>query len=281
VEKEFHIVTVGTSIITNAQKAKIAGLKGNEKMGDEDFWKSKLEDRGFLREIILWVKDNPKGASAELNTLLRKVEGKDYDKIGIYLVATKTSVGEICKVILETVLKDWGFKLFTGREISGYFAEASKYDEKYAEDEFKKGISSILDTLIYLAKKKKEEGYKVYFNPTGGLKAHVITCALGGFLTGCEVYYMHEEFKDVVSLPLLFYLPKGREMELLSLLSDKKPRSGEEFKKLLEKYEEEIERLEIYGLVEVEKDDTNKPFRIKITNKGKLIVEELKRENRK
>jgi len=86
---------------------------------------------------------------------------------------------------------------------------------------------------------------------------------------------MHEEFKDVVSLPLLFYLPKGKEVELLQLLSDKQPRSGKEFEDLKTMYENEIKRLEIYGLVEVKRNEFGQEFRIKITNKGKLIVNEL------
>jgi len=40
--KEFHIITVGASIISNAQKQKIAGLTGKEKVSDENFWKEKF-----------------------------------------------------------------------------------------------------------------------------------------------------------------------------------------------------------------------------------------------
>jgi hypothetical protein len=49
---------------------------------------------------------------------------------------------------------------------------------------------------------------------------------------------------------------------------------------LREKYEDEIERLEIYGLVEVERDEVGKEFRIKISNKGRLIVERLRGEKK-
>ena len=273
--KEFHIITVGASIISNAQKQKIAGLTGEEKVSDEKFWKEKLDDSKFINELVQFLNTDPKRNSAELNTFLRVVENKDPKNINVYLVSTKTKIGELCKIVLERFLKECKYTIFTGVEISGYFWESTVYDETFAKDEFKRDISELLDRLIYLAIKKKEEGFKVYFNPTGGLKAHVIACALAGFLTGCEVYYMHEEFKDVVNLPLLFYLPKGKEVELLQLLSDKKPRSGKEFKDLKTQYENEIKRLEIYGLVEVEKDEFGQEFRIKITNKGKLIVDEL------
>ncbi|MGC9141633.1 MAG: hypothetical protein ACP5IN_04670, partial [Caldimicrobium sp.] len=61
----------------------------------------------------------------------------------------------------------------------------------------------------------------------------------------------------------------------LKNLSDKKPRSGRECKEIFEKYGEEIERLILYGLIEEEKDDLGKIFRIKITSKGELIVREF------
>ncbi|MGC9109570.1 MAG: hypothetical protein ACP5HI_04920, partial [Caldimicrobium sp.] len=75
--------------------------------------------------------------------------------------------------------------------------------------------------------------------------------------------------------PPLFYIPKGKEIELLKILADKRPRSGRECKEIFEKYGEEIERLILYGLIEEEKDDTGRIFRIKITNKGELIVREF------
>ena len=44
----------------------------------------------------------------------------------------------------------------------------------------------------------------------------------------------------------------------------------------LKKYKNEIYRLETYGFIEIDKDESDRPFRIRITNKGKFLFEELK-----
>lgn len=174
-------------------------------------------------------------------------------------------------------MKEIQFTIYSPKEVSGYFLESEKYSEEYAREEFLKDTSLLIDRLIYLAEKKKQEGYKVVFNPTGGLKAHVIACAVSGFLTNCPVYYIHEEFNDVIKLPPGFYLPKGKELELLELLKDKKPISGYEYQKIEDEYSDEIERLELYGLLEREKDDAGKYFRTRITNRGHYLLR-LKKE---
>jgi len=274
--KEFHIITVGTSIITNAQRQKVAGLTGNEKVADERFWEEKIDNPNFIKKLVEFVKEDPKSHSAEMNTFLRATEKKKIEDISVYFVSTRTKIGELCKVVLEEFLKEKKYNLFTGFEVSGYFWESAYFDEKFAKDSFKRDISELVDRLIYLAIKKKEEGFKVYFNPTGGLKAHVIVCALAGFLTNSEIYYMNEEFKDIVFLPFLLYLPKGKELEVLNILSDKVPKSGKEAKTLVKKYENEIYRLKTYGFIEINEDERGRPFRIRITNKGKFLFEELK-----
>ncbi len=82
-----------------------------------------------------------------------------------------------------------------------------------------------------------KDGYIVYFNPTGGFKAHVIATALAGFLVGAQVYYMHEEFKDLVYIPRLFYLPKGkRNRNFKPTVFIKKFFSGPEVEKLFQEF---------------------------------------------
>ncbi len=114
----------------------------------------------FLPRLYNFLKSDPKRNSADSN--------------------------ELCRRVIEKFLKEQGCKIYTPYEVSGYFLEA-KFDERYAIDEFKKGISELLDRLIYLARRKAQEEYKVYFNSTGGLKAHVIVTALARFLTNYEI----------------------------------------------------------------------------------------------
>jgi putative CRISPR-associated protein (TIGR02619 family) len=274
--KEFHIINVGTSIVTNYQRSLSEGDETKKKqLSDNMFWETKLSDGEFLQTIYSFVKEKPKERSAELNSFLRKVENSK-NKIEVYFVETKTPISKICVKTLERFMKENGHTIYMPKEVSGYFREVS-YGENRVKN-FIEGISDILDHLIKIAVKKKEEGYKVYFNPTGGFKAHVVSMALAGFMTGCEVYYIHEEFQDLITFPPLFYIPKGKEKELLKLLMEKSERyvTGKEFEQLLNEFSEEMDRLVFYGLAEFEYDEDNNPFRFRITSKGKLIFKQLK-----
>lgn len=272
--KDFHIVNVGVSIITNFQKNSAPSEEvKNAKLPDNDFWKKFLDNSQLMGELFEFVKSAPEKNSAELNAFLRKIKSSN-NKIEVYFTGTKTYVNEVCVRTLERFMKDNNITVYTTKEFPGYFLETYQGENK--AESFIKGISEMLDHLMKLATRKKEAGYRVYFNPTGGFKAHVIASALAGFMTGCEVYYLNEEFNNLITFPPLFYLPKGRERELLEKLKDKKPKSGKEYEDLEEKFTEEIERLENYGLLERGRDEFGKYFRAQITNKGVLILELIK-----
>lgn len=271
--REFHIISSGLSILSNAKNAGI--LPKEVKVADEDYWKMLLQNPLEIIKLKEFVKLDPYKNSAELNTFLRVVKNKNPNEIEVYLFGTKTNSNELCRRVIEAYLKELGFRLYTPIEVSGYFWKA-RFDEKYAIDEFRKGISELLDRLIYLAKKKKEEGYKVYFNPTGGLKAHVIATALAAFLVDADVYYMNEEFNEVVFIPPLFYIPKGKEVDILQKLYKNSYLSGKNAEDLYSAVPDEIERLKIYGFVTVE-EEFSKVYRIKITSKGKFLKERLDR----
>ncbi len=270
--KYLHIITVGVSIIENLKRAEKVE---NRPVGDNEFWREMLDDVQFLNDVYEFVTQDPKKNSAELNSFLNVVEKYKKSEHQVYFVGTKTPVNEICVRTLERFMKEHGYKIYNLQEVSGYFWEEEKFSHDYAVNEFVKGISILIDRLIYIARSRKKEGYEVIFNPTGGLKAHVIACAVAGFLTGCPVYYIHEEFKDVVQLPPLFYVPKGKEIEVLNHLKDKGPISGNDFERFNKQYPEEIERLEAYDLVEIDGGEFE-ISKIRITNKGLLILEEIK-----
>lgn len=270
--REFHIMSSGVSLLINAQRAGI--IPQDKKIADEDYWKELLENPAQISKLKEFIKEDPSKNSAELNTFRRVVREKDPKNIEVYLFGTNTSSNELCRRAIESYLRELGFVIYTPIEVSGYFFEASKYDEKYAVDEFKRGISELLDRLIYLARKKKEAGYKVYFNPTGGLKAHVIATALAAFLVDADVYYMNEEFNEVVFMPLLFYIPKGKEIDILKKLYEISFLSDKDAEALYSVAPDEVERLNTYGLITIE-EEFNKVYRIKITSKGKLFKERL------
>ncbi|WP_353683962.1 putative CRISPR-associated protein [Thermodesulfovibrio sp. 3907-1M] len=267
--KELHIISTGISLLTNAQKA---GIFPERKISDEDYWQKLLNSDIEIHKLVNFLKSSPMKNSAEMNTFLRVVEGKSPNSIEVYLFGTKTASNELCRLAIEQFLKDAGYEIYTPYEISGYFWEAKYYEPSYAIDKFKLGISELLDRLICLANTKKKQGYRVFFNPTGGLKAHVIATALAGILTDCQIYYMNEEFHEVVFLPKLFYLPKGKELELLKKLAEKRVFTSRDYEELEKNYEEEIERLEIYGLIARLPDESQKA--LWITNRGLLFIAE-------
>ncbi|MDL1955900.1 MAG: putative CRISPR-associated protein [Candidatus Desulfofervidus auxilii] len=259
-KKEFHLITVGNSLIANYQKNIDDSKVKNAGMGDE-IWLEVINDSSFFKKIYDFLSEKPRERSAELNSFLKYCEKHSINPATceIYLSGTQTASNEIALRTIEKYFKEGlNCAMYSSPQFPGYFDRPLET----AADEFIKGLTDILDRFIYLASKKKKEGYKVVFNPTGGFKAHVITSALAGFLTGCEVYYMHEEFKDIIKFPPLFYLPRGNELKVLEMLSDKKTKSNKEFEELINKYADEINRLEHYGLVEVERGG------IRITNKG-------------
>jgi putative CRISPR-associated protein (TIGR02619 family) len=272
---EFHIINVGASIITNYQRClPDSDETKRRRLSDNTFWQEKLDDRRFLESIYTFVKGSPKDSSAELNSFLRKVEGST-NQIEVYFVGTKTPINEICVRTLERFMRERGYTVYTPKEVHGYFMETYCGEDRVQN--FIKGIADMLDHLIKIAETKKREGYRVYFNPTGGFKAHVISMALAGFMTGCEVYYLHEEFQDLITFPPLFYIPKGKEKELLEILIKTPPKyvAGKELEQLLTQFSEEMDRLTLYGLTKYEVDEYENPFRFRITDKGKLIFREL------
>ncbi|MCS7163557.1 MAG: putative CRISPR-associated protein [Thermodesulfovibrio sp.] len=269
--KEFHIISSGVSIITNAQKSGI--LPQNIKVADEDFWSALLDNPYEIAKFRDFLSQDPLSHSAELNTFLRVVKDKNPQLIEVYLFGTKTKSNEFCRRVIESFLKEKGYTLYSPFEISGYFWEA-KFDEKQAVDEFQKGISELLDRLIYLARKKKEEGYEIYFNPTGGLKAHVIVTALSAFLVDATVYYMNEEFNQVIFMPKLFYLPKGKEKDVLKKLGSVTYLKNEDAREFLINYSSEIDRLSIYGLITIENEGIEATI-IRLTERGRLIYKNM------
>lgn len=269
--KEFHIVSSGVSLITNAQRKGI--LPKDKKISDEDYWQELLNRKSEITSLYDFLREAPYENSAELNTFLRVVKDKSPTDIEIYLFGTNTYSNELSRLVISQYLKESGYNLFEGKDFSGYFFER-KFSENYAKSEFEKDISSLLDKLIYLGKKKIEQGYKVYYNPTGGLKAHVIATALAGFIVDSEVYYMNEEFNEVIFFPKLFYIPKGKEAEILKMLKERVIISGEECKELVKKNNDEIERLNLYDLIHLEVDE-KVIYRLKISHKGEIIAEML------
>ncbi len=275
--KQFHIISVGTSILRNAKEDKVISLPSafNFK-NDDQLCEYLLENPSEIQKLVSYIQQAPTEHSAELNAFYKVVRNIPQENVSVYLIWTNTKAGELCKIVLEKYLAMQNFSLFTGNEVSGYFWESLQFDDNYARDEFQRSISELVDRLIYLASIKQKEGYQVLFNATGGLKAHVVACSLAGFITNSQVYYINEDFTDVIIFPALLYLPKGRELDVLEKLSTVYV-SEEELEHLINSYSTELERLSTYSLVDLEYNpNTSLPEKIRITNKGKFLFNQIK-----
>jgi putative CRISPR-associated protein (TIGR02619 family) len=269
--KELHIITVGTSILSNFGRIKNIKLPP---FSDENFWSQKLEDKTFHEELLKFLEENPKRYSAELNSLLsflekRKIE--DFGNVYFYLIGTATSSGELCVTVLRNYLKKKGFRdLGEPKEVYGYFKELKEEEDRV--ESFQRGLRELLNATIRLAKQKHQEGFKIYFNPTGGFKAHVIMLGLASTLTGFPFYYIHEEFRDVIEFYPLFLKLTEEEKALIKLLYETKRISRSDKPDLLKEYENIIEQLANLGIVEIKKDDSIL-VEVKITPLGETIFE--------
>lgn len=156
--KEFHIINVGTTIVTNFQKSNFSSQEAKgAKLSDNKFWKNFFGDSRQMNE--LYLKLELKKISAELNAFLSMIENSKGKQIEAYFIGTKTPVNEICVRTLERFMKDNGFVVYTSKELPGYFLETYIGEDRV--ESFTQGISEMLDHLIRLASKKKEEGYEV------------------------------------------------------------------------------------------------------------------------
>lgn len=273
---EFHIITVGVSLIHNYQRSTEDEKLRKARLSDP-IWEELLDKGEFVKELLHFLKKNPRGHSAEVNSFMGYREKMGHPKrCMVYLVGTKTPVNELT---LQTLLRyfrdELHVELCNPKEISVGDIWTKEHASEVAVEEFQKGISNLLDSLLGVAQKKKEEGYEILFNPTGGMKPHVIACALAGFITASKVYYIHEEFEkqDVVILPPLLYLPRGAEINVLEEIKRAGHLSGREFEKFSTTYREELNRLEFYELINISEDEiTGKRYRVELTRKGKFIL---------
>ena len=227
------------------------------------------------------MEENPRKNSAELNALLsflekRGIKEENYLNIYFYLIETTTASGELSAEIIRTFLKKKGFKdLGSPKEVHGYFRELTEGEDKV--ERFQKGLTELLNATIYVAKRKSKEGFKVYFNPTGGMKAHVIMLGLASALSGFPAYYIHEEFKDVIEIPPLLFKPSQEERQILFTLKEAKRKKLWELEGLMEdksKLENTLYKLSNFGLVEL-RDEDGKIIEARITPLGEIITSNL------
>ncbi len=258
--KEFHIVSVGNSLIKNFIDNDSSPTTS---MGN-GIWNNLINDSSFLDRMQKFLEKAPMQYSAEINSLLHYCKKKGIKPIDIevFPVATTTPSNEIALSAICKYFHSIGISVYNPSQFSGYFGCRSAE----ACENFTKGMIEMLDKMVYIVSCKKKEGYHVCLNATGGFKAYVITLALVGFMTQSEVYYMHEEFDDVIVFPSLFHIPESREMELIQILSANEP----DHNYLFNNFPAEISLLCKYHILKISEYDGES--KIELTNIGKFIA---------
>ncbi len=209
---ELHIVSVGNSLIGHLVEA--GHFSPRPAMRDEAFWTQVLENPTELDRIYAFLEADPAGRSAEVRSLefYLRTHGRRPSDVALYLVGTQTASNEIVRTTLTRYFKTLSHEIYTPQGVPGYFGSPEASAEDRPVEAFRQGMVELLGHLVDVTHQAQRTYSAVVFNATGGFKAHVVIVALAAFVTACPVYYIHEEFDELVEFPPLFYLPTPREV---------------------------------------------------------------------
>jgi len=176
--KHLHLVTVGTSVLSNC----------GWKRGDP------LPAKGETQRAVAV---DPRKASAELNALLHYAELRMCDRV--HLIATDTPEGRFCRDVVGAYAASKGIPTEQGVEADLLPADTA---DPYA------AAAHLRDRIFAVAESAHERGDAIFLNLTGGLKAETAVAAAAATLlmiAGVPItaYYAHESMIEPVELPIL------------------------------------------------------------------------------
>ncbi len=146
--------------------------------------------KSLIPHALKKLKEDPRGYSAELNSLWEFVGSQDLK--GCTLLATDTPEGEFCAQVISQYINE----------------EFTVPTEVYRIHEF--GRKNIVDGIMNLKNKVMKEIERIhalssrpeiYFNLTGGFKPEAAMMQLLGGLYHIKCYYIYETTREVVLLP--------------------------------------------------------------------------------
>jgi putative CRISPR-associated protein (TIGR02619 family) len=150
-------------------------------------------------------KTDPVKASAEMNCLSRLLaQSEDRTQETVALLHSETTDGALCAVALrEHLEREWGCKA-TLHPIIGLTYSETRFVER--------GLRSLVQTLAHLLHHARRNGQAAIINATGGFKAEIAYATLVGLLFDVPVCYIHEAFREIVTLPAT---PVGWDLSLI------------------------------------------------------------------
>jgi|GEM_PF-49951 len=169
------IITVGTSLITTYLQA--------FEMKYQNF-SATIDEESLKRYVIENLHCLPR-LSAEINSL-NKMELQKTDML--YFICGDNKEGRLCGEIISELYRDnYMCRLI---QVKGLRPD----DKPFKEEGMKKLISSVLEII-------EKHGTNSVIHATGGFKAQIAIATLIGILFQIDVYYLYENFQDVVRLP--------------------------------------------------------------------------------
>jgi len=160
------LTTVGTSLLSNAKRD---GLVSDQ-------------------EILRYLAQDPKKASAETNSLLRVLQPGDE----IVLLHSATEEGRKAAQLLQEYWRQQGVACSLV-EIAGLAYEARGFVDF--------GLKNFVRTLAGEIRKAARRQRRVIINATGGFKAEISYATVLGLVFKVPVCYIHEQFKEIAILP--------------------------------------------------------------------------------
>jgi putative CRISPR-associated protein (TIGR02619 family) len=253
--KRCILMTCGTSILTNVIKyvSKCEGIKNLEdkykvsswaraepkSKEDEEAGKHAFEKSPVFSGLYECLRQDPKGMSAELNTLINYESLKlPYKLTEVYLYYTDTGAGTLCSNLVAKYMKEEMKMNVQQIKVEGYGID------------FEEGISNLVGKIVQITKSKREAGYIVDLLATAGYKPEVTAATIGAMISGANaVYYIHESFKEIVSIPLI---PVSIRDDVRKIVEEVSPFEPEE--KLRQKYGDSVVDMLLNSGVLKEKD---------------------------
>lgn len=163
------ISTVGTSLKINAKKA---GLD--------------LSNETALQDLL---NTDPYKASAEANALLRLIESEDE----LVFLHSDTPDGAACSAALVAYFLNRGHVVQNER-LPGLTNQQAGFTRH--------GLRNFVQRLAYHIRDGRRRSLEVGINNTGGFKIQIAYGNVVGLIFGVPVYYIHENFTDLLTLPV-------------------------------------------------------------------------------
>lgn len=201
------VITVGTSLQTNYRNEQNKNLDKDLENGIID-GKTYLKKKSTanlcynLQELCLYLENNPKRASAELNTLYSsEIKEDDYDRV--FLISTEG--GKINAFALEQHFAS------KGKEAETVIVDS--LDAKETNIFYSEGLRNLVFAIVNIIFRFKDSLFIV----SGGYKAVIAYTNLAASIFRKKAYYMHETSHSTENMPLL---PIGLDFNMYKIFRD-------------------------------------------------------------